>query len=295
MAEPETDIATSAIKWLCDDPTFSPRDHVSISEALKSLGAEDPEDPLLVALVSEGVQAARGEALTPVIVKGWQPEFCGEDASRKACPEPVSGIGRCMTCGSQRKEPEKPSAAIKAAQQSAEEPMIDGDHDNGTPNDPDPGDMHIAPLHEAVEAHEKFLAEQPASGKPVSPRPDAPVRRKNAKPLKLTTIKVTNFNKVFEPPSTDTVQKLLDQMIEGVRGDLPLTLRLKRAAGLSDEEIGAFINRSRATVQAYAQDNRREILDAPQLKVLRTVLELRRDMITDLIAEMEAMQCPSES
>lgn len=129
----------------------------------------------------------------------------------------------------------------------------------------------------------------PPPGWGVSPRPDAPVRRKVEKPLKLTAIKITNFNKTFDPPDRNTVQHRLDQMIEQVQGDLPLTLRLKRVTGLSDEEIGVFVNRSRATIQAYAQDNRREILDAEQIKVLRSVLHLRRDMIDDLLIELEAM------
>lgn len=286
--EPETDISTSAIMWLLDDPTFSPDHRATISEVLKSLGAEDPDDPLTIALVQEGVREARGAPVHADTPTGWQPELCGEDAKRRACNEPVSGTGRCMTCGSQRIEPEKPSSAIKAAQMSDKEPdevafleIEDGQGESG----------EAAPVSEPVLP----LDAAPVSGKAVSPRPDAPVRRKAEKPLKLTAIKVTNFNKTFDPPDQNAVQRRLDQMIEDVRGDLPLTLRLKRIAGLSDEEIGAFINRSRATVQAYAQDNRREILDAEQIKVLRSVLELRRDMVTDLLTELEALQCPSES
>ena len=312
--EPETDITASAIMWLLDDPTFSPDHRATVSEVLKALGADDPDDPLAIALVQEGVTAARKGPTEPVSVAGWKPELCGEDRNRVGCAEPIGGTGRCMACGSQRREPEKPDPAIKAAQMSDKEPeeirFLEIEGGQGESGEAAPCGHYetrdgvcvtcgidLASLLTGAERASIVAASEPvlpldaapAAVPPgFSPRPDAAIRRKNAKPLRPTPIKITNFNKIIPPPDADTVQRRLDQMIEGVRGDLPLTLRLKRITGLSDEEIGVFINRSRATIQAYAQDNRTELLDAAQIKVLRTVLELKRDMLSDLLIELEA-------
>jgi hypothetical protein len=292
MAEDETDIASSAIKWLCDDPTFDPLEGgAMIRVALKSLGAEDPDDPLLVALVIEGVQAQRGGPLTPVPVAGWRPELCGDDPKRQGCNEPVSGTGRCMTCGSQRKQTEPEDAAIKAAQMSDKEPeeiafleIEGGQGESGeaapTVSEP-PAPPEPEPLEKIIFDRSKFDTTAPT-------KRTVDLNRK----LKLVTIKIA---KIIPPPNPDIVQRHLDQMLSDMQGDLPLLLRIKRATGMSDEELGVFLNRSRATVQAYAQGNRREALDAQQIKILRTVLELRRDMVGDLLTELEAMKCPSES
>jgi hypothetical protein len=320
MAEDETDIPTSAIKWLCDDPTFDPLEGGEmIRVALKSLGAEDPDDPLLVALVIEGVQAQRGGPLTPVPVAGWRPELCGDDPKRQGCNEPVSGTGRCMTCGSQRKQSEPEDAAIKAAQMSDKEPEDEEMTDaealmHSLVEEAFDGDQAAAL---ALDAHAfgvaivgpdgQRVAPQDFYAEPPEPEPlekiifdrskfdiTAPTKRTvdlNRK-LKLVTIKIA---KVIPPPNPDKVQRHLDQMLASMQGDLPLLLRIKRATGMSDEELGAFLNRSRATIQAYAQGNRREALDAQQIKILRTVLELRRDMVGDLLIELEAMKCPSEN
>lgn len=289
--EPETDITTSAIMWLCDDPTFSPSHHATISEVLKTLGAEDPEDPSLIALVGEGVLATRGEALTPILINGWSPELCGDDAKRVKCSEPVSGTGRCMTCGSQRVEPEKPDTAIKAAQLSDQEPeeiaFLEIEGGQGESAEAAPGEP-LLPLDAA-----------PAPEPPPEPRiihsgaPVVPYRKHKPRRIKRPVVIKAQIHK--DAPSPTAIELVRQRVLSAVRSDLPLMHRLKSVTGLSDQELGDIVGRSRATVQAYAQSNRNEVLGPNQLRALGDTLKMHYDVLADLLIELEALQCPSEN
>jgi hypothetical protein len=301
-----TDIASDAIKWLCDDPTFSTEHRATIAEVLKALGAEDPDDPLLVALVIEGVDAERGAPTVVATVTGWTPELCGEDAKRRHCTEPVSGTGRCMACGSQRFEPVPVDPAIKAAQMSDKEPetrplcsvcgcLIDEGNYPLPDGKPRCQPCYFLDPNNGIEEAEQIIEQM--DSEPVMPLdaapPVTPHVHRSARDKRIRRPTRIKAHVHIDAPSAGAVETMKAGVTQAVDTKLPLMWRIKKVTGLSDDDLGLVIGRKRATVQAYAQSNRTEVLGPNQLDALGEVLRMHYDVLADLLLEIEAAKCPS--
>lgn len=201
-----------AVLSLLDGPpleTFSPSE---LQEEVTELLGDD--DPLAVALVIEEAQARSAEQIKTAAIMDADLEPCRLEQPC-AGNEPLSGTGRCMTCGAQRR--------------AIERELV---HEDGTafgmgdyePEPPVRSDTE--PLQASSEAAEK----RPAT--PITPTSAEPLTGRVKAALGIPDKDMAHLLGVARPTAQAYATGRLPELIDGVRAEYMLRAVKKRLATL---------------------------------------------------------------
>lgn len=196
-----------AVLSLLDGPPLETFNEAELQEEVIALLGDD--DPLAVALVIEEAQAKAADHVKAAAIVEAELEPCRLE---RPCAgnEPLSGTGRCMTCGAQRR-------AIQA-----EEPQ---QSDTEAPRKPEP--VNLIPAD---------TPPRPASGEPLTARVKAA--------LGLPDKDMAHLLGVARPTAQAYATGRLPEIIDGVRAEYMLRAVKKRVAILAElqTELQTIVN-----------------------------------------------------